>query len=77
VNLWSIGSMDLAVAVGVAIALAVGALRAADGHIGIGSRLISFPRYFDPQQGRLIIGGVDARDMPLAYVPRHPRAVLD
>lgn len=56
--------MDLAIAGGVAIALAVGALRAADGHIGIGSRLISFLRYFDPQQGRLIIAGVDARACP-------------
>jgi ABC-type multidrug transport system fused ATPase/permease subunit len=25
-------------------------------------------RYFDPQQGRLVIGGVDARDLPLAQL---------
>ncbi len=37
VNLWSTGFMDLAVAGGAALALAVGALRAADGHISVGT----------------------------------------
>ena len=34
VNLWSTGVMDLAIAGGAAVALAVGALRAVEGHIG-------------------------------------------
>jgi ATP-binding cassette subfamily C protein CydCD len=42
VNLWSTGVMDLAIAGGAAVALAVGALRAVEGHIGVGSLLIIF-----------------------------------
>ena len=42
VNLWSTGVMDPAIAGGAAVALAVGALRAVEGHIGVGSLLIIF-----------------------------------
>lgn len=39
-SLWSTGLMDLAVVAGGALALSVGALRAADGHISIGTLVI-------------------------------------
>jgi ABC-type multidrug transport system fused ATPase/permease subunit len=40
VNLWSTGFMDLAVSGGAAVALAVGALRAADGHITLSTLVV-------------------------------------
>jgi ABC-type multidrug transport system fused ATPase/permease subunit len=40
VNLWSTGFMDLAIAGGAATVLGVGALRAAEGHIGVGTLVI-------------------------------------
>ena len=42
VNLWSTGMMDLAIVGGAAVALAVSALRAVEGHIGVGDLLIIF-----------------------------------
>lgn len=90
VNLWSTGCMDLAIAGGAATALAVGTLRAAEGHIGVGSLLIIFllgNEVFRPvrELGRLYhqgLNGVSAAqgifivlaDRPEVTEPVQPRA---
>ena len=90
VNLWSTGVMDLAIAGGAAVALAVGALRAVEGHIGVGSLLIIFllgNEVFRPvrELGRLYhqgLNGVSAAqgifallaDQPEVVEPAHPLA---
>jgi len=90
VNLWSTGVMDLAIAGGAAVALAVGTLRAAEGHIGMGTLLIIFllgNEIFRPvrELGRLYhqgLNGVSAAqgifivlaDRPEVTEPVQPRA---
>lgn len=90
VNLWSTGVMDLAIAGGAAVALAVGTLRAAEGHIGVGTLLIIFllgNEIFRPvrELGRLYhqgLNGVSAAqgifallaDRPEVVEPASPRA---
>ena len=53
---------------GVDLALAPGEIVAVCGPTGAGktSLLNLLPRFYDPTDGRVLIGGVDARDVPLA-----------
>src|SRR5215510_10821848 len=90
VNLWSTGVMDLAIAGGAAMALTVGTLRAAEGHIDVSSLLIIFllgNEVFRPvrELGRLYhqgLNGVSAAqgifallgDRPEVIEPVHPLA---
>jgi ABC-type multidrug transport system fused ATPase/permease subunit len=90
VNLWSTGVMDLAIAGGAAVALGVGAFRAVEGHIGVGSLLIIFllgNEVFRPvrELGRLYhqgLNGISAAqgiftllsDQPEVVEPAHPQA---
>jgi thiol reductant ABC exporter CydD subunit len=83
VNLWSTGVMDLAIAGGAAVALAVGALRAVEGHIGVGSLLIIFllgNEVFRPvrELGRLYhqgLNGVSAAQGIFALLADQPEVV--
>ena len=83
VNLWSTGVMDLAIVGGAAVALAVGALRAVEGHIGVGSLLIIFllgNEVFRPvrELGRLYhqgLNGVSAAQGIFALLAEQPEVV--
>jgi len=54
-----------------------GAVVALVGHTGAGKTTVShlLPRYYDPQQGAVRIGGHDLRDLPLAWVRGHIASV--
>ena len=54
-----------------------GAVVALVGPTGAGKTTVShlLPRYYDPQQGAVRIGGHDVRDLPLAWVRGHIAAV--
>ena len=91
VNLWSTGIMDLAIAGGAALALAVGAVRAAEGHLTLTTLLIVLMlgnQIFRPVQelGRLYhqgLNGISASEGIFALLaerpefpePAHPKTV--
>jgi len=54
-----------------------GAVVALVGHTGAGKTTVShlLPRYYDPQQGAVRIGGHDLRDLPLAWMRGHIASV--
>ncbi len=61
----------------VSFSIPAGQIAAVVGHTGAGKTTVShlLPRYYDPQQGAVRIGGHDVRDAPLNWVRGHIAAV--